>query len=180
MQSQKLRKRCTKLVLFLIFSMMLMITVVTFANLWAMEAPEREWWQCNQIINKRCGVIFDMASLELGDNNDWGFQDVGYEFKCGLNNSAELLEAELLAKGWHCERFPALMVQEILSNTAFRVEMDKMNSEYKSYWLYVDIDYQRNGHKSKLFKDSVYSTPHYQVALYVPEINTLYYLEYSI
>ena len=82
--------------------------------------------------------------------------------------------------GSKLSKFPAPMVQEILSNTAFRVEMDKMNSEYKSYWLYVDIDYQRNGHKSALFKDSVYSTPHYQVALYVPEVNTLYYLEYSI
>ena len=76
--------------------------------------------------------------------------------------------------------FPEEMVKEILSDTAFRREMYQLNNSTKSYWLYLDVDALRNGKKDDRMSAFQYRTPHYLVALYIPEDNVLYYLEYSI
>lgn len=76
-----------------------------------------------------------------------GFQDIGYEIKCELNNPVNELEASLAQKGWNCSLFPEEMTREILSNTDFRREMYQLNSSKKSYWLYLDVDALQHGKK---------------------------------
>lgn len=85
-----------------------------------------------------------------------------------------------IQEGWNCSPFPEEMVKEILSDTAFRREMYQLNNSTESYWLYLDVDALQHGKKDDRMSAFQYGTPHYLVALYIPEDNVLYYLECSI
>lgn len=174
------RKGVSKLIVAILLLMILMIYIVTSVELYKAGEPERERQHYNQLINERCQATFDVASIEFGKDCSWVFQDIGYEIKCELNNPVNELEASLAQKGWNCSLFPEAMTREILSNTDFRREMYQLNSSKKSYWLYLDVDALQHGKKDDRISAFQYSTPHYLVALYIPEDNVLYYLEYSI
>lgn len=174
------RKGVSKLIVAILLLMILMIYIVTSVELYKAGEPERVRQHYNQLINERCQATFDVASIEFGENSFWVFQDIGYEIKCKLNNPVNELEDRLVQEGWNCSPFPEEMVKEILSDTAFRKEMYQLNNSTKSYWLYLDVDALRNGKKDDRMSAFQYRTPHYLVALYIPEDNVLYYLEYSI
>ena len=179
-ESMEKRKGVSKLIVSILLLMILMIYIVTSVELYKAGEPERARQYYNQLINESCQATFDVASIEFGKDCSWAFQDIGYEIKCELNNPVNELEASLAQKGWNCSLFPEEMTREILSNTDFRREMYQLNSSKKSYWLYLDVDALQHGKKDDRISAFQYSTPHYLVALYIPEDNVLYYLEYSI
>lgn len=179
-ESMEKRKGVSKLIVAILLLMILMIYIVTSVELYKAGEPERAKQYYNQLINESCQATFDVASIEFGKDCSWVFQDIGYEIKCELNNPVNELEASLAQKGWNCSLFPGEMTREILSNTDFRREMYQLNSSKKSYWLYLDVDALQHGKKDDQISAFQYSTPHYLVALYIPEDNVLYYLEYSI
>lgn len=170
------RKGVSKLIVSILLLMILMIYIVTSIELYKAGEPERARQYYNQLINERCQATFDVASIEFGKDCSWVFQDIGYEIKCELNNPVNELEASLAQKGWNCSLFPEEMTREILSNTDFRREMYQLNSSKKSYWLYLDVDALQHGKKDDRISAFQYRTPHYLVALYIPEDNVLYYL----
>lgn len=131
-----------------------------------------------QLINERCNSNFSIANVTFGDNCFWGFQDIGYEFKCDLIDGQEVNESRLLQSGWHYSIFPEELVEQgVLGKTAFTSEMVRANSSCLSYWKYADMasDQERASDEG-----TVYRSSHYMIALYLPDEDLLYYLEESI
>lgn len=180
MNSQKLNKKWTFLAMLLVLLMAASLFVVFMYRKYKAEEPARTLKYYSQVVNENCNSNFHIVDITFGEDCFWGFQDVTYELKCKLDDADEVTETYLLQTGWQCSTFPEAFIEEdVLGRTAFTKEMYNTNLRQQSYWKYIDREAKRHG-KRIFTEQAIYKSSDYAVALYVPSVNVLYYLQENI
>lgn len=138
----------------------------------------------SRVVNDRCNFDFLIVDITFGDDFDHNsFQDVYREIKCSLADNVIIDENRLLADGWRCSPFrDELLEKGVLGKTKFKREMYSLNYNNRSFWLFRNLVTNTVvGDDDSFFTPLHYFPPdHYVVALYIPEMNVLYYVQSSI
>lgn len=133
-------------------------------------------------IRNKLGRCFQIEDVEI-INDFMAISDMDLALKFKLSNR-EPLTQKLTEKGWRSEPIPEQIAYDrILSQyDEFDREMIEYTQNYDCQWIFIDVYNQHYKRRKETpeTKGDIYGSPHFRLAVYVPEYNLLLYREIAM
>lgn len=136
-----------------------------------------------QYAQKKLDLSFEADNIEVCSFFS-AIADLEMSLRIRVSETTPISPASLREKGWISSKVPAAFVDERLLDPyrIFDKELLLYNDQYDCLWYYVDEYYEYYGKKADYppsYADSIYASPNYRLALYVPECRLIFYKEYD-